>query len=140
MSRIRRGLVQTLAVLALTTATVALATGTASADDRLDIVSATTRSDRVDVTVRYRCDPLMGADTLGVALADTSEGGIYSASVTPTCDNAFHRTTVATARKAGPAVAARTDAVITATLGAGPDVGFFPTATDRVTMSLHGRA
>ncbi|MFJ8825173.1 hypothetical protein ACIREE_25760 [Streptomyces sp. NPDC102467] len=140
MSRTRRGAAHILALLALTTVAATLATGTASADDRLDIVGATTTSDRVDVTVRYRCDPLMGTDTLGIALADTSDGGIYSATATPVCDNKLHRTTVSAARNAGPAAAADTDAVITASLGISPDPHLFPTASTQATLSLKRQA
>lgn len=139
MSRTRRGLARTATVLALTTAAAAFTASSATAADRIDIVSATAKNDRVAVTVRYRCDPLMGADTLHVALADTTRGGIYAASTTPSCDGKQHRATVHTTRDAGPATAPRTEAVITASLGMSPDPQLFPTASDEVRMALHGR-
>ncbi|MFI7386135.1 hypothetical protein [Streptomyces sp. NPDC049813] len=140
MTRMRAGLVQTAAVLALSTAAAALATGGAAAADRLEIVSATAVSDHVEVTVRYRCEPLLGTDTLGVALTDLSRGGIYTASATPTCDNAYHRVTLATARTAGPLTAAHRDAAVTASLGASPDPHLMPTASTQATVSLKGKA
>ncbi|MFI0241097.1 hypothetical protein [Streptomyces sp. NPDC016845] len=139
MSRTRRGLIHAATVLALTTAAAGLTTTAATAADRIDIVSATAKGDRVAVTVRYRCDALMGTDTLHVALADASRGGIYAASTTPTCDGKQHKETVSTARNAGPATAPRTEAVITASLGMSPDPQLFPTASNQVRMALHGR-
>ncbi|MEV1026278.1 hypothetical protein [Streptomyces sp. NPDC050264] len=139
MSRTHRRAAHILAVLALTTGAAALATGTAVAEDHLEIVRATTTSDHVEVTVRYRCDPLMGTDTLGIALADTSDGGIYSATTIPTCDNKLHEAKVSAARHVGPAAAANSDAVITATLGISPDPQLFPTASTQATLSLKNR-
>ncbi|MFJ9037005.1 hypothetical protein ACIRF8_10510 [Streptomyces sp. NPDC102406] len=136
----RRRLVHTAVVLALSTTAAALATASAAADDRLDVLSATAENDHVEVAVRYRCESLMGTDTLDVALADTAKGGIYSASITPVCDNALHKAVVETARNAGPVAAAHRDVVITASLGAGPTPQLFPTATKQVTMALKSRS
>ncbi|MFE6890847.1 hypothetical protein [Streptomyces sp. NPDC057694] len=137
MSHARTWPVRTLSVLALSAAALALPATTASAADQLTLVRATAAGDHVEVQVRYRCEELMGTDTLAVSLANTEDGGVYSASTAPECDGSWHETTVATARGAGPAARAGTDAVITASLGIGPDPQVFPTASTRSTLTLH---
>ncbi|QEU94270.1 hypothetical protein [Streptomyces kanamyceticus] len=140
MSHVRNRLARTLSVLAVGAAAAALTPGTAAAVDRLSIVEATAAGDHVRVTVRYRCEAELGTDTLAVSLADTREGGVYTATAAPTCDGTWHRSVVSAARGAGPVAAADADAVITASLGVGPGPYVFSTADARATLTLRAPA
>ncbi|MFJ2769364.1 hypothetical protein [Streptomyces sp. NPDC087300] len=132
--------VRALSVVAIGASAWALAPGTAAAVDRLTIVEATAAGDHVDVTVRYRCEAELGTDTLAVSLADTRAGGVYTAATMPTCDGTWRKAVVSTARGAGPVAAADAEAVVTASLGVGPEPQVFPTADARATVTLRARA
>ncbi|ATL27892.1 hypothetical protein [Streptomyces formicae] len=140
MSHVRTRLARTLSVLAIGAAASALAPGTAAAVDRLSVVEATAAGDHVRVTVRYRCEAELGTDTLAVALADTRDGGVYTATASPSCDGTWRRSVVSAARSAGPVASAGADAVVTASLGVGPGPQVFPTADARTTLTLRAPA
>lgn len=136
MSHARTWLTRALPVLPIAAAALALSCPTASATDRLTVLDARAAGDHVEVGVRYQCDALMGTDTLAVSLADTRDGGVYTATTAPTCDGRWHHTTVSTARGAGPVARAEADVVITSSLGIGPNPELFPTASTRTTVAL----